>query len=297
MTVFRATSLLRLAVVAALLLSGCNMLPSVNEPKFQGDALVGADTWSFTDMTLRPSLQQALHAKVVMDLLSGPIDDAGADLHHLPTPSGRVVDFEVDVLPHLDGEVVVALTGSTDNPNYVVLIHTNDVDGSIGLLADDARPRLVRDARGVTRVDSPGERSDVVGYKSWLVYATTDALRNQTLDRIDGKTDGNLATDGRYRAVVDRLVGDRLGFGYVNVTPLLENAVSQQRRFATPAFEGRGRMAYAFGFEDGPRPDVHVLGMRMEYIPDQPLTTQRASTGDSLQAMDRLPKASVLAFA
>ena len=232
-----------------------------------------------------------------MDLLSGPIDDAGADLHHLPTPSGRVVDFEKDVLPHLDGEVVVALSGSTTTPAIVVLIHTNDVDGSLGLVADDRRPRLTRDARGVTRIDASSESADVVGYKNWLVYASTDALRNQTLDRIDGKTDGNLATDSHYRAVVDRLMGDRLGFGYVNITPLLEKAVTQQRRFASPALEGRGRMAYTFGFENGPQPDVHVLGVRMEYVPDQPLTSQRASTGDSLQAMDRLPKASIFALA
>lgn len=302
MLVFRATSLLRLAIaltVAALVLSGCSLLPSITEPKFQGDALVGADTWSFTDMTLRPSLQQALHAKDVMDLLSGPIDDAGADLHHLPTPSGRVVDFEKDVLPHLDGEVAVGLTGTTDDPDFVVLIHTNDVEGMLGLLADDPRPHLTRDSRGVTRIDAASDRADVVGYKNWLVYATTDALRNQTLDRIDGKTEGNLATDSRYRAVVDRLVGDRLGFGYLNVSPLLEKAVTQQRRFATPVLEGRGRMAYAFGFENGPQPDVHVLGVRMEYIPDQPLNlgTRGAAGGDSLQAMDRLPKASILAFA
>src|SRR5688572_4967794 len=101
MAVFRATPLLRLCVLCALLLSGCSMLPAaLGEPKFQGDALVGADTWAFTNLTLRPSLQQALRTRDIMDLFAGPLDEAGADLQRLPTPSGRVVDFEKDVLPY-----------------------------------------------------------------------------------------------------------------------------------------------------------------------------------------------------
>src|ERR1051325_4174453 len=107
--------LLRLGIVCALLLSGGSLLASVLEPKFQADALVGADTWSFTDITLRPSIQQALQTRDVTDIFSGPAEDAGADLHQLPTPSGQIVDFEKDVLPMLDGEVVVAASGSIDD--------------------------------------------------------------------------------------------------------------------------------------------------------------------------------------
>src|SRR5215813_5980480 len=122
--------LLRLGLICALLLSGCSLLPSVSgEPTFQADALVGADAWFFNDITLRPSIQQALRAKDVMDLLDTPAADVGVDLHELPTPSGRIVDFEQDLLPHLDGEVGVALSGSEDDPQTVVVAHTNDIDG------------------------------------------------------------------------------------------------------------------------------------------------------------------------
>src|SRR5262245_40739292 len=114
-------TLLRLCLLCVLLLSACGPLPSIlGEPKFQADALVGPDTWSLTNVTLRPSLQQALHTREIMDLFDGPAADAGFDLHHLPTPSGRVLDFERDLLPHLDGEVVVAFSGPTDEPEFIV---------------------------------------------------------------------------------------------------------------------------------------------------------------------------------
>src|SRR6266568_7297809 len=145
---FCTTTLARLAALGALLLSGCTLLPAVPPgPTFHADALVGADTWSFTDLTLRPSVQQALYLRDVMDVLNGSATAAGTDLQHLPTPSGRVVDFEQDLLPHLDGEVVVAVSGPADAPHYMVLIHTNDVDGMLRLLSDETQPAFTKDSQ------------------------------------------------------------------------------------------------------------------------------------------------------
>jgi hypothetical protein len=297
MAVCRPLSLFRLGIVAALLLNGCSALPSITgAPRFQADTLVGADTWSFADITLRPSLQQAVRMKDIMDLLSGPTADAGADLHHLPTPSGRIVDVEQDVLPHLDGEVSVALSGSVDDPDFVVLAHTNDVDGIVRLLAEEPQPTLTRDARGVTRYEPSSGEVFIGGYKNWIIYTLRRDLREQTLDRIDGKGSPNLASEPRYRSVVDQLNGDRLGFGYVDVTPLLGGAVLEDLNLPD-AFQSRGRLAYSFGFDQGPAAGANVLGVRLEYIPDAPVTTPVPRTGDALQAMDRLPKASMLAFA
>jgi hypothetical protein len=293
----RPLSLFRLGIVAALLLSGCSALPSIaGAPRFQADTLVGADTWSFTDITLRPSLQQALRMKDVMDLLAGPTADAGADLHHLPTPSGRMVDVEQDVLPHLDGEVSVALSGSVDDPDFVVLAHTNDVDGILRLLAEEPQPTLARDARGVTRYEPSSGEVFVGGYKNWIIYTLRRDLREQTIDRIDGKGSASLASEPRYRSVVDRLNGDRLGFGYLDVTPLLDGAALEDLNLAD-TFQSRGRMAYSLGFDQGPAAGVNALGVGLEYIPDAPVTTPVPRIGDALQAMDQLPKASMLAFA
>jgi hypothetical protein len=59
----------------------------------------------------------------------------------------------------------------------------------------------------------------------------------------------------------------------------------------------RGRMAYSFGFDAGPAPGVRSLGMRLEYLPDAMSSRAKAVGGDALEAMDRLPKASMLAVA
>jgi len=298
MSRFRARSLvIRVSLVCALLLSACSPLPSVlGQPKFQADALVGADTWSFTDITLRPSLEQALRTREVLDLFDGPAADAGFDVHHLPTPSGREVDFEKDVLPHLDGEFVVAVSGPVDDPDLLFLVHTNDVEGTLGLLADEAQPRLSKDGRGVMRFASDSGPAQLAAYKDWIIYTESDALREQTLDRIDGKGSPGLASDAKYQATVDRLKGDRLGFGYLNVAPVVDRALAEEPQLASTV-HSRGRLAYSFGFEPGPASSVYVLGLRLEYIPDPALNIPVPGNGDTLQAMDRLPKASMLAFA
>jgi hypothetical protein len=54
-------------------------------------------------------------------------------------------------------------------------------------------------------------------------------------------------------------------------------------------------VAYAFGFEPGTQAGDHIQGMRLEFMPDAPPTFPIADDGDTLQAMDRLPKASMLA--
>jgi hypothetical protein len=290
------TRFARLGVSGALLLSGCSLLPSVSTPPtFRADTLVAADTWSFTDFTLRPSVQQALYIRDVMDVLNDSVTATGTDLHRLPTPSGRTVDFEQDVLPHLDGEVVVAVGGPADEPHYTVLMHTNDVEGTLRLLSDDAKPVLTKDSRGATHVEPQRGTNFVVGYKNWVVYTNSSVLRDQTLDRIDGKGDPSLASEARYRTVVDRLAGDRLGFGYLDLAPLLERASQNDARL-TSALQTRGRMAYSLGIEEVAA-GVRAFGIRLEYMPDQALKTGKLSSGDALEAMDRLPRGSMLAFA
>ena len=287
-----------LGIVCALVLSGCGLLPSISlEPQFQAAALVGADTWSFTDVTMRPSLLQAFRTSEVLDHFAGPASAAGIDVRRLPTPSGRIVDVEKDVLPRLDGEVVVAASGPIRAPQYTVLVHTNDIEGTLRLFAREPQPRFTKDARGVTHYESSEVGAFVAGYKNWIVYATTAALRDQTLDRIDGKGGPSLASDARYRSAIERLSGDRLGFGYANVAHILEQSSFGAPDFFTDTLETSGRLAYSFGFEDGPAAGVHVLGLRIEYMPDTPRGGQSTGAGDALAAMDRLPKATMVAFA
>jgi hypothetical protein len=255
---FRFMFLARTCAVAALLLGGCSGLPAISgAPSFHADTLVGPETWSFTDLTLRPSIQQALYAKDVMDLFVDPASSVGVDLDRLPTPSGRAVNFEKDVLPHLDGEVVVAVSGPSADPRFTVLVHTNDVDHTLRLVAEEAQPVLTRDARGATHYDPHDGPNVMVGYKNWVVFTHSVAERDQILNRIDGKGGPSLATDARYRSVVDRLTGDRLGYGYFDVSAVIEEISNEDARLVD-ALQARGRVAYSLGFEAGPEAGVRA---------------------------------------
>jgi hypothetical protein len=202
------------------------------------------------------------------------------------------------VLPYLDGEVALALSGSIDTPDYTLLVHSSDVERIMRLTAAEANPRLNRDPRGVVHYDPQRGREVVLGYKSWVVYASTPTAGDQALDHIDGKGGPTLASQSRYQSVVARLTGDRLGFGYVDVVPIFERAAasSDDPRVAD-LFASGGRAAYAFGFDQSPDAGVWALGMRLEYAPDGPLPFSAASSADALAAMDRLPKSSMLAVA
>jgi Protein of unknown function (DUF3352) len=282
------------AVVVALLLAGCGVLPAtLGTPTFSAATLVAPDAWSFTDLTLRPSVQQALLVKDVYDFYANGA--GGANFGELPTPSGQTVDFEKDVLPHLDGEIAYATSGTVDDPLSVALIHTNDVNAIMRLLADEARPVFTRDARGATRYE--GFLFKVAGYKNWVALSNDGPTLEQTLDRINGKGGSNLASQSRYTSVVERLTGDHMGFGYLDITPLLKSDLLKEETQSVDTRTAQGRLAYSLALSSGPAAGLRSLQTQFEYIPDAPLPQSTAQKGDSLEAMDRLPVGNALAVA
>jgi len=299
MTLRRLLALARVGAVSALLLSGCRALPGVSGASvFQADALVAADTWSFTDLTLRPSMQQALYTQDVLDAFASVTESGAGDLHHLPTPSGRTVDFEQDVLPHLDGEVAIGLSGPVSpQAHYTFLVHTNDARALLGLLVDHEDPALSADARGVIRYAPLDGKWVAAGYKDWIIYTDSPGSLDQTLDRIDARGGPSLATEPRYRSMIGRLPADRLGFGYLDLGPVLVDRRSSRETRVADALGARGRMAYSLAFEAGPEEGVRALSVRSEFAPEGPSAPVTPPKRDALLAMDRLPRGSVAAFA
>jgi hypothetical protein len=294
----RVLSLARLGAVFALVLSGCRALPGVpGAPVFQADALVGADTWSFTDLTLRPSIQQALYTKDVLDTFASVKESGSGDLHQLPTPSGRRIDFERDLLPHLDGELAIGLSGPVTSQYYTFLAHTNDARAILGLLVHDDDPELTPDARGVIRYAPLDGKSVAAGYKNWIIYTDNSDSLDQTLDRIDARGGPSLATEARYRSVIARLPADRLGFGYADTAPILADGHSASETRVADALHARGRIAYSLAFEAGPEEGVRALRVQSEFVPDELAAPATTPKGDALLAMDRLPLGSMAAYA
>jgi hypothetical protein len=278
--------------VLALVAAGCGLLPAaLGTPSFAAAALAAPDAWSFADLTLRPSVQQALLARDVYDRYANGA--GGPDFGELPTPSGRSVDFEKDVLPHLD-EIAYATSGPIDKPHAVVLIHTNDINGILRLLAEEATPKFTTDARGALRYT--GSEYTAAGYKNWVVLSNDAPSLEQTLDRIDGRNSPNLGAQQRFKSVVDRLSGDHLAFGYVDLTPVLKSDVVKEAR-AVDTATARGRMAYSLAFGSGPQAGLRALETQVEFMPDVAVAQSSAPAGDSLAAMDRLPVGNAFAVA
>jgi hypothetical protein len=277
--------------VVALVLAGCGLLPAaLGTPSFAAAALAAPDAWSFADLTLRPSVQQALLAKDIYDMYAnGP---GGSDFGELPTPSGRSVNLDKDVLPHLD-EIAYATSGPVDEPRGVVLIHTNDPNAILRLLAEEATPAFTTDARGALRYT--GSLYRAAGYKNWVVLSNDAPSLEQTLDRLDA-SGPNLGAEPRFKSVVDRLTGDHLAFGYVDLTPVLRSDVVREAR-AMDTTAARGRMAYSLAFGAGPQAGLRALDARVEFIPDAVVAQSSAPGGDSLAAMDRLPIGNTIAVA
>ena len=198
------------------------------------------------------------------------------------------------MLPHLDGEVAYALSGPVEQLQGVLLVHTNDVESVLRLLADDPAPKFTKDARGATRWTNGVVLA--AGYKNWVVYTNADALLAQTLDRIDGKGGPALATQPRYQSVVARLNGDHLGFGYLDLTPLLQSPTLRDLQAGSTVSAG-GRMAYSLAFAAGPEGGQRALDLRTEFISEGPPPPAPADQGDALQAMDRLPAGNAIALA
>jgi len=279
--------------VAVLLASGCGLLPAVvGTPTFQAATLAPADAWSFTDVTLRPSIQQALYARDVFNFYADQTGPGGS-LSQLPTPSGRSVDFEKDILPHLDGEVAYMLSGPVEQMQGVLVAHTNDVDSLLRLLADDPAQKFTKDARGATRYATGDTLA--AGYKSWVVYSNDDTTLTQTLDRIDGKGGPTLATQPRYQSVVARLSGDHLGYGYLDINPLLQSATFRDLESGS-SVSARGRLAYSLALAAGPQGGMRALDLRTEFIAESPPPPTAADRGDALGAMDRLPVNNAIAL-
>ena len=282
----------RMAPVGAvfvLLAGGCGLLPAVvGTPSFQAATLAPAGSWSFTDVTLRPSVQQALFARDVFNFYADQ-----ASLNELPTPSGGSVNFEKDVLPLLDGEVAVAVSGTPEEVQGVLLIHTNNPEAVLRLLADDAAPKFTKDARGAIR--STNGLSQAAGYKNWVAFTNDDVMLTQTLDRIDGKGGPNLASESRYQTVVARLSGDHMGFGYLDVTPLLQSPTFRDLQ-TDVTISAKGRLAYSLAFASGPAGGMRALDLRTEYISETLPPPTAADHGDALFVMDRLPVGNAIAL-
>jgi hypothetical protein len=185
-------------------------------------AFLPADTWLFGEVTLRPSMKQVVNATRLANAFTSQPGWSDYVERMSATSGMRGTDIATEALALLDGEVAVGAFGRPDvsglPQSAVLLAHSSNPDRLVSMLAAAEGLRLTprKDAHGANVYAGPGA-IELATLQGWLVVASTQAVLEQTLDRISGtNTTGALNNSPRFKNLVSRLPSDRLGLEYVD---------------------------------------------------------------------------------
>ena len=223
-----------LAVLALIASLGCSFIPADSAPSgFRAATLLPADTWLFGEVTLRPSLTQLAAASRLANAFTSQPGWSDYVQRMSVTTGTRDTSVATDALGLLDGEVAVGAFGppsiSGVPQSLVVLAHSSAPDRLVGILASAEGVHLAphKDAHGANVYAIPGE-SELATLQGWIVLASTQAVLDQTLDRITGtSTSGALNDAPSFKNLVGRLPTDRLGLEFVDTGALLRGVADQ----------------------------------------------------------------------
>jgi len=264
---------------------------------FRTAAYFPRDTWAYGAMTVRPGFSQLMAGKTLVDAFTGQpdFDKAIQALQSSAQPSSTV-DYQKEIQPLLDGEIAVGAFGSTTQPDAVYMLHSNDPEKLLRLLAvaDKAPEPRDRYKDALLYVTAAGRAA--AASKGWVVGATSRTIMEQALDRLDSPPTDALAQNDRFTSVVNRLPSERIGFLYFDSRPVMTSPAVRQSLAQATAFQtylapltARAGMSLAAA-SDG-------VDLRWESIPDQPLhSSTSVPRGSALTAFDRLPSDTLLAM-
>ena len=267
---------------------------------FKAASYMPKDTWFVAGVTMRPGLIEGLNTASLVDAFTKQpgFNDAIRALQSSASASN--VDVQKDIVPLLDGEITFGVGGPVTTPTGVLFVHTSDPEKLLKLLASSAKlpePKdRYKDGLRYTQRSNGQLAEAIASPKGWVVVGSTTTIAEQAFDRIGAGGDDSLGASARFKAIIDRLPGDRLGFVYWDNAQLMSDP-SMQRSLAAvpPQFQGyaaalNSRLAIAIqAASDG-------LELRWESIPDKapPAGTDQAR-GSALAAMGRLPNDTLFA--
>jgi Protein of unknown function (DUF3352) len=309
-----ARALLGVALLATTS-TGCSLALPNATPAAPAAGLAAPDSWLFASINFRPGLTQLAHA----DQLSAAFtkqpgfDTAVRQLEQLGPMPGQV-DFGRDVLPLLDGELAVVISGNPGGlpgrdasrfgtatgaqPRVLVAAHSSDPNKLLGLgqaVPSRSQPLPGRSGAMLYPLNGGGVG---VAYKGWALIASGADELAPVLDRVDSGGKGGLVDQQRFKSVVERLPTERVAYTYVDTAALLAGlegrspGPSEAPDIAQQLRQAAGRAALSATLEsDG-------VELRSESIRDLPPSTPVGSGGgDALEALTALPSDTLVAFA
>lgn len=297
------------AVITAIVLRiiGAITAPWIFPSGFRTAAFVPSDTFLYATVTLRPGLFQLKDAASVATAFTGQPGFADALRADFATAGAPATDVQRDILPLLDGETSFAVYGDVLSPHAAFFAHSSDPARLLRLIATAEHASaptqtyhgaLVDASLGANGTDSVAGAAD----NGWLVLdvsspGTGVVDLDGIIDRMADSSEASLAATTRYRGVVDRLPGGKLGFVYLDSSAPLPALVSQASGLVAPAmqrylatFSGRAAIALSAAND--------AMRLSWESIPDAPSQPAIASTpGDTRAAFRRLPSDTLAAVA
>jgi hypothetical protein len=248
-------------------------------------------------VTVRPGFSQLWAGRTLSEAFtSQPGFDNAVRAIQTSAPTGSNVDYEKELLPLLDGEIAVGVFGPTTKPDAIVIMHSNDPEKLLHVLAASDKAPEPRERYNGALYYQTGTNGMAAANKGWVVAGSSRTLVEQTIDRMNAGSSDSLQQSGRFQSVVDRLPADRVGFLYFDSRPVVMSPQVQQslnqsgqavQDYVKP-LTGRAAVSIAAA-NDG-------LEMHSESIPDQPLQPSTTfARGSALTALERMPSDTLVA--
>lgn len=268
---------------------------------FRAAAFMPRDTWFVAAMTVRPGLVQQMRTTSILEAFTKQPGFADTMLALQSSATRTDVNWEEEVVPLLEGEIAIGVYGPTSDPQGLLFIRSNDPEGLLRLLAvasEEPEPRdRYKDGLYYVTLSGGREIQIIASPKGWIVGGTSRTATEQAYDRLETESGESLATDARYRSVIERLPADRLGYAYWDGRVLFTDPITRRSFDLLPRqvrdyFEPlNARMALSVNTaEEG-------IELQWESIPER-ATDQRSDlpSGNALSALDRLPSDTLVAI-
>jgi hypothetical protein len=300
----RASALSLTCAVLALAAAGCGESGSAGE----GDpaSLVPAGASIYLEATVQPQGDRREDALAAAGKIMRTDDPAGKlrDLVDKElAEEGDGLTWERDFAPWLGEDAGVWATNlQAPEPSFAAIVATKDADAAKTALAkfektSDSGPYTARSYDGIDyKVDAEGVAQGVVA--DFVVIGSEDAFKRSA----DTRDADSLLDDDRYGDAIGELEEERLGHYYVDVKPLLDAALKQDREAAQSLEQFKsllpldklGPITGAFTADaDGMTLDTAVTG-----VPDGPLRDlARLWSGGGTELLGELPGDAWGAFA
>lgn len=258
-----------------------------------------ADAWYFSTVSLRPSASQARNLAILIEAFTSQ-PGFGPAWEALQSSSGSngILALERDLLPLLDGEVAIGMSGAVpEDPRALMLLHSSSPSQLLNTLFPNAFPlvRLAGNREGgesATLFLLERDRGIATAYAGWVIVAESRDSIEEAIARIDRGPSAGLATSSRFLEVRDRLPAETFSYSYADTSRILEAIMAGSPAATDPAqAESNERMREMLNARHGVALSARSdgLAVHFERLGEEPIAVPSYPSGNAISVFERLP--------